>query len=143
MGSSHRVMGRLTIIFLLFYFIEKSAEYDGSCEENVSEALANGANDVIVVRKSNGQLLSTGWHGQIGKFNSMFQSREGRDVSVFVNSVPARPRMTICGSGTFQFKAGPGPNTMTSEDLKELNLQPGHNEARYVCPALGEVLHFS
>ena len=28
-----------------------SAEYDGSCEDNKAEALANGASDVIVVGK--------------------------------------------------------------------------------------------
>ena len=28
-----------------------SAEYDGSCEDHKAEALANGASDVLVVRK--------------------------------------------------------------------------------------------
>eukprot|EP00092_Neocalanus_flemingeri_P014105 GFUD01015214.1.p1 GENE.GFUD01015214.1~~GFUD01015214.1.p1 ORF type:complete len:335 (+),score=71.34 GFUD01015214.1:212-1216(+) len=130
-------------LFVTCSLIVRSAEYDGSCEENITEALANGANDVIVVKKSDGQLLSTGWFAQIGKFNSLFQSREGREVSIFVNSVPARVRMTVCGSGTFQFKSGPGPNSMSSENLKELNLQPGLNEGRYVCPELEEVLYFS
>ena len=51
--------------------------------------------------------------------------------------------MTVCGAGTFQFKSGPGPNTMSQEDLEELNLKPGLNEGRYVCPELGEVLLFS
>jgi len=118
-------------------------EYDGSCEESVTEALANGANDVIVVRKSDGLLYSTAWVAQIGKLNSLFQSREGREVAIFVNSVPARVRMTVCSSGTFQFKSGSGPHLMTSEDLESLNLQPGRNKARYVCPELSEILDFS
>jgi len=119
------------------------AEYDGSCEDSVTEALANGANDVIVVRKSDGTLYSTSWIAQIGKLNSLFQSREGREVAIFVNSVPARARMTVCNAGTFQFKSGPGPHTMSPEDLESLNLKPGLNEGRYVCPELSEVLYFS
>ena len=48
------------------------------------EALANGANDVVVVRKSSGQLVATGWYGQIGKLNSFFESRQGKEVTIFV-----------------------------------------------------------
>ena len=51
--------------------------------------------------------------------------------------------MTVCNSGTFQFKNGPGPHTMSSEDLTALNLQPGQNKARYVCPELSATLEFS
>ena len=53
-------------------------------ESSRVEALANGANDVIVVRRASGELQSTAWQGQIGKLNSVFQSREGRDVAIFV-----------------------------------------------------------
>ena len=42
---------RSYFVTTLFFFVVISAEYDGHCEEKVSEALANGANDVIVVRK--------------------------------------------------------------------------------------------
>ena len=52
-------------------------------------------------------------------------------------------RMTVCGGGTFQFKRGPGPHTMSGEDLEGLNLKPGLNEGRYVCPELSEVIPFS
>ena len=51
--------------------------------------------------------------------------------------------MTVCDSGTFQFKCGPGPNTMFSEDLEALNLKPGHNKGRYVIKELSEVIEFS
>ena len=52
-------------------------------------------------------------------------------------------RMAVCNSGTFQFNGGPGPNTMSSEDLDALNLKPGRNKARYVCPELSASLDFS
>ena len=42
--------------------------------------------------RSDGTLYSTSWIAQIGKLNSLFQSREGREVAIFVNSVPARAR---------------------------------------------------
>jgi len=119
------------------------AEYDGSCEDNKAEALANGASDVLVVRKSTGELVSSGWYGQIGKLNSVFQSRAGKNVVIFVNSVPARPNMVVCDSGTLQFRSGRNGYTMSSDDLEELNLKPGLNEARYVSQELEEIIHFS
>jgi len=117
---------------------------DGSREDNKAEALANGAQDVIVVARSTGELQSTGWYAQLGKLNSLFQSRAEREVAIFVGSVPARPRMTVCDSGTFQFQpGGPSPYLMSSQDLEELNLQKGLNKARYVCQELGEVIEFN
>ena len=53
-------------------------------EDDSGEALANGANDVVVVRKTTGQLVATGWYGQIGKLNSFFESRQGKEVTIFV-----------------------------------------------------------
>lgn len=120
-----------------------AAAYDGSCEDHYTEALANGANDIIVVRKSDGSLVSTPWMAQIGKLNNLFRSREGREVAIFINSVPARVRMTVCGAGTLQFKTGPGPYSMSSEDLEQLNLQPGLNQGRYICPELAEIIQFN
>jgi len=109
----------------------------------VIEALANGAVDVIVVRGSDGTLSSTPWYGQIGKFNSMFTSRVGKEVGVFVNSVPARVRMTVCDSGKLSFENSSRDNQLSHEDLRELNLRPGENSARYVCPELKILFHFS
>lgn len=83
-------------------------------ESSRVEALANGANDVIVVRRASGELQSTAWQGQIGKLNSVFQSREGRDVAIFVGSVPARQMMTVTQSGSLKFKEG-SPHSMSSE----------------------------
>jgi len=119
---------------------EGEGECDGGTEDNQGEALANGAQDVIVVARSSGELQSTGWYGQLGKLNSLFQSRAGREVAIFVGSVPARPRMIVCDSGTFEFKSG--GHLMSSRDLEELNLQRGRNRARYVCQELGEVIEF-
>ena len=51
--------------------------------------------------------------------------------------------MIVCDSGTFRFKCDdPSPNLMSSQDLEELNLKAGLNEARYVCPELGEIIEF-
>jgi len=111
----------------------------------VVEALANGAVDVIVVRSSDGTLSSTPWYGQIGKFNSIFTSRTGKEVGVFVNSVPARVRMTVCDSGKLNFvnSSSGADNELSHEDLEELNLKPGENNARYVCPELNILFKFS
>jgi len=111
-------------------------------ESSRVEALANGANDVIVVRRASGELQSTAWQGQIGKLNSVFQSREGRDVAIFVGSVPARQMMTVTQSGSLKFKEG-SPHSMSSEDLEELNLKVGVNPAKYVCVQLDEVIEFN
>jgi hypothetical protein len=84
---------------------------------------------------SSGQLSSTGWHAQVGKLSSLTslrESREGRDITVFVNSVPARVKMTICSTGTLHFKApSPTLTSLSHKDLEELNLKPGLNRGRY------------
>ena len=70
-----------TTVLRSFSHPECLAKYDG---DSRVEALANGANDVVVVRKSSGQLVATGWYGQIGKLNSFFESRQGKEVTIFV-----------------------------------------------------------
>jgi len=144
------------LLFLLFsqkkeevHIMNKanSGECDVKKEDNRAEALANGAQDVVVVARSTGELQSTGWFGQVGKFHSLFHSREGKEVAIFVGSVPARPRMIISESGTFKFKScgqspSSSPNLMSSQDLKELNLQKGINKAKYVIQELDEVIEF-
>ena len=53
-------------------------------------------------------------------------------VGVFVNSVPARVRMTVCDSGKLNFvnSSSGADNELSHEDLEELNLKPGENNAR-------------
>ena len=107
----------------------------------------------MFIFSSDGKLSSTPWYGQIGKFNSMFKSRTGKEVrstssrlsvwyivvniliqvGVFVNSVPARVRMTVCDSGNlnFQNSSAGSDNQLSHEDLQELNLKPGENKARW------------
>ena len=109
--------------------------------------------DAMFIFSSDGKLSSTPWYGQIGKFNSMFKSRTGKEVrstssrlsvwyivvniliqvGVFVNSVPARVRMTVCDSGNlnFQNSSAGSDNQLSHEDLQELNLKPGENKARW------------
>jgi len=133
------------LIGLQIGYIHTEAQYDGRCEDTQGEALLNGANDVIVVRSANGQLRSTGWHAQIGKMSSLLTSREGKLVSIFVNSVPARTRMKVCDSGLAQFLPGTGAtrHRMSQDDLQELNLKPGHNEGKYVVSDLKIIINFS
>jgi len=125
--------------------VKKKLAESSANDGGVLEALANGAVDVIVVQSSDGKLSSTPWYGQIGKVNSIFKSRTGNEVGVFVNSVPARVRMTVCESGNLSFENSScgSDNQLSHENLKELNLKPGENKARYVCPELNINFHFS
>jgi len=106
------------------------------------EALRNGANDVIVVKRQDGSYASTRWEAQFGKIHSIFTSREGKLVHIFVNNVPARQRMNIEDTGTIGFE-GSSENYMTSKELIELNLKPGHNTGKYVAKELDVELEFS
>jgi len=135
----------LSITLIAFDILGTSSsdlESEKKCNDDQVEALGNGASDVVVVRRKTGELESTGWYGQIGKMSSLLQSREGSEISIFVNSVPARQKMIVCESGNFQFTSSNG-NFMKSDDLEELNLQSGKNEARFVCQELDEIIHFS
>jgi len=106
------------------------------------EALRNGANDVLVVKRHDGKYASTRWEAQFGKIHSIFKSREGKIVHIFVNNVPARQRMSIEDTGIIGFE-GSSENYMTSKELKELNLNPGQNTGKYVAKELGVELEFS
>jgi len=135
----------LLISFIAFEVLGSSSsdsENEKNCDDDQVEAIGDGASDVVVVRRMNGEFESTGWYGQIGKMSSLTQSRMGKEVSIFVNSVPARPKMIISESGNFQFSSDNG-NLMLAADMEELNLQQGKNEARYVCQELDVIIHFS
>jgi len=107
----------------------------------IDEVLRNGANDVVVVRRFDGSYASSRWEGQFGKLHSPFQSREGEEVHLFVNNVPARQRMEIKG-GSVIFK-GSSENYMTSKELIELNLNPGLNRGKFIAKGLDIVIRFS
>jgi len=109
---------------------------------STEEALRHGANDVVVVKRSDGSFVSTKWEGQFGKMHSIFQSREGKVVHIFVNNVPARPRMQIADAGNILFE-GSSENYMTSRDLTELNLKPGKNTGKYIAHELEEEIDFN
>ncbi|XP_023337550.1 nuclear elongation and deformation protein 1-like isoform X1 [Eurytemora carolleeae] len=106
------------------------------------EALRNGANDIIVVHRSDGGFVSTRWDVKFGKLHSLLISREGKEVYIFVNNVPARQRMEIQDSGYAAFK-GSSDKYMTSHHLEELNLKPGLNKGKFVAPQLGVVIPFN
>jgi len=106
------------------------------------EALRNGANDVIVVERADGRFASTKWIAQFGKLHSLFESREGNTVHIFVNNIPARPRMIIQDSGSVEFK-GSSDNFMSSRELAELNLKYGLNRGFYVAKELDTAFPFN
>ncbi|XP_023337551.1 nuclear elongation and deformation protein 1-like isoform X2 [Eurytemora carolleeae] len=89
------------------------------------EALRNGANDIIVVHRSDGGFVSTRWDVKFGKLHSLLISR-----------------MEIQDSGYAAFK-GSSDKYMTSHHLEELNLKPGLNKGKFVAPQLGVVIPFN
>jgi len=114
----------------------------GDVVHSVDYALRHGANDVIVVKRSDGTFKSTKWDGQFGKLHSLFDSRKGKLVYIFVNSVPARPRMEISETGSLSLQDSI-ENYMSSKQLAELNLKPGYNRGSYVAPSLEEEIEFN
>jgi len=134
---------RVCFSILKFFYIV-AGNYDGSCEDSQSEALVSGANDVIVVKRADGSYHSTGWQCQVGKLEALLQSRDGREVTIFVGSVPARAALKVCDSGLVQFQPcrGCSAHHMPSNHLRELNLKPGANEAKFVVSDLDIIIPF-
>lgn len=118
-------------------------KFEAGCDETFIKALANGANDVMVVKGKDGNFESTPWKAQVGKLYSILESRKGKLVSIFVNNVPARIKMGICDSGGLIFGRENNQDHMTSWELQELNLQPGLNKAKYVVDDMDIILDFN
>jgi len=106
------------------------------------EALMNGANDIIVVKRSDGSFASTKWEAQVGKVHSILQSREGKPVHVFVNNVPSTRKMVIGNDGEVVFKDC-SSNQMTSSELASFNLKRGKNTGKYICDELEVTIEFN
>ena len=51
--------------------------------------MISGANDVIVIRQFGGTLASSDWMVQMGKKDSLFESREGKQATIVVNNITA------------------------------------------------------
>jgi len=86
-----------------------------------------GATDVIVVRHSNGRLVSTSFHAQLPKLSK--QDFMGTRVSLFVNNIPTGVSMVldrelICCFDDGSYRA-------SHSDLESMRLRPGKNTIRY------------
>lgn len=71
--------GRLAVLLLL---LVGGGSCSSGCKSDESEALANGASDVVVVRQADGALRATPMHVQIGKFanwQTLIKVSQGRE----------------------------------------------------------------
>ena len=119
-------------------------------EEDAGEALASGANDIVVVKQSDGSFQATTLQVKIGKMTNIktiFRSREGRKAQLQVNNLLVLPEteIEIGDSGNaFFLRSENGRNfTFTSDELAEMNLNDGLNEAIFVIEELNIRLTFS
>jgi len=128
-----RVFGT-TVVFILAAIVDSTLSFN--------EALRNGANDIIVVKRSDGSFASTNWEAQIGKWHSILVSREGKEVHIFVNNVPSSTKMIVAENGVLVFKDSES-TMLTSDQLAEFNLQPGKNTGKYVCEELDVSIDFN
>ena len=86
---------------------------------------------LVVVTKALSKLLLCHKIITTNTIMSFRHNHHPNQVGVFVNSVPARVKMTVDEIGNLRFKnSSPGEdNLLTHEHLKELNLKQGENAA--------------
>jgi phosphatidate phosphatase PAH1 len=106
--------------------------------------------DVVVVKQSDGSFQATTLQVKIGKMTNIktiFRSREGRKAQLQVNNVLVLPETTIeigDSGNAFFLRSENGRNfTFTSDELAEMNLNDGLNEAIFVVEELNIRLNFS
>lgn len=139
------------VTFSLALFCIK-VESTGSCSNGFagdnSESLANGANDIIVVRQSNGSFSATPIQVQIGKlanWRTMIKSREGRPVKIYVNNFRAETSapLTISDSGNACFDRRQDRHHFSSDEIANLHLVPGKNRGLFVVNSLSIEIVFN
>ena len=86
---------------------------------------------LVVVTKALSKLLLCHKIITTNTIMSFRHNHHPNQVGVFVNSVPARVKMTVDEIGNLRFKNSPPEedNLLTHEHLKELNLKQGENAA--------------
>ena len=116
--------------------------------DDSGEALASGANDIVVVKQSDGSFQATTLQVKIGKmtnFSTLFNSREGRRAKLQVNNILVIPDTTIeIGDSGDVFIARPEPSfAFNSKELEDMKLNDGLNEAILVVEELNIRIPFS
>ena len=128
-------------IFLVFLF-----HYFGSVSG--SDALKTGANDILVVEQSDGSLKSTKIEAQVGKFNSftsLFTSRRGKKVDVFINGQKMifNQPLIVSGSGKISFNRQSNRYDIQNNEWQSISLNPGRNPGVFKVEALGVTISFN
>ncbi|XP_040571687.1 phosphatidate phosphatase LPIN2 [Lepeophtheirus salmonis] len=142
MAPSHRTTVLLYLVVLMVSSVQSS-----SCDNSDygSESLRSGGNDVILVRQSDGiTLKSTPFQIQVGKFSNFFsfwQTREGKEVEIYVNEVKGPRSMFITDSGTACFRDN-DDERWASEEWSQVPIKNGINYGRFHIPALSIDIYF-
>ena len=117
---------------------------------DLSESLKSGVNDMVIVKQNDGTLKSTPLQARIGKLSNwrtMFKSRKGRKAKIYVNNVRVLPDAKIILSSTgavyINEKSRSPTCSFTSNELKQITLNEGLNEALLVVDDLKIELPFS
>lgn len=104
----------------------------GSCTQAVSifcssvdeTSLMEGISDVIVIKHKNGEFRSTKFYVCIGPYASL--TANGTPIEVYINKIKNNElKFTVDKIGYLQ------PSTLTSSQLKSLNLKYGKNKIVY------------
>ena len=125
---------------------EQSANKPGY--DDSGEALASGANDIVVVKQTDGSFQATTLQVKVGKMtniSTLFHSREGRKASLQVNNLLVLNDTTIeIGDSGDAFIVRPERSlAFTSQELADMNLKDGINEAIFAIEELNLRIPFS
>ena len=134
------------VIDNLFIIIETNM--GESNNDDPGEALASGANDIVVVKQTDGTFQATPLQVIVGKmtnWSTMTHSREGRKAQLQVNNLLVVEDTTIeIGDSGDAFIARPERSfTFTSKELEDMKLKDGINEALFVVDELSLRIPFS
>ena len=116
--------------------------------DDSGEAIASGANDIIVVKQTDGSFQATAFDVKVGKmtnFSTMTHSREGRKAKIQVNNlfVLDDTVIEIGDSGSVFIMRPERTIKFTSKELEDMNLKDGMNEAAFVVEDLNLKIPFA
>jgi len=116
--------------------------------DDSGEAIASGANDIVVVKQTDGSFQATTLDVKVGKmtnFSTMVHSREGRKVKIQVNNLFVLENTVIeIGDSGSAFIMRPDRSiNFTSKEIEDMNLKEGMNEAAVVVEDLSLKIPFA
>ena len=116
--------------------------------DDSGEAIASGANDIVVVKQTDGSFQATTLDVKVGKmtnFSTMVHSREGRKVKIQVNNlfVLENTVIEIGDSGSAFIMRPERSINFTSKEIEDMNLKDGMNEAAFVVEDLSLKIPFA